>query len=450
MNFATFREKGDSYFKVYANIAAILVLLVFLLAQFIIYRKIVSEDLLHDAELHSKLMAAFVLGYVNTGKSPGFWSEEFRQKLNENLFLLKEEDSNSVSLKVHVFDPQTSGWREVFSADGGFVTSISPAEKRVITFIDLFTKGSGRVRYNGEGFVVTGTTEMDVNNVTKLKVTTDVEANDFIRQQLWAAIVLILLFGVIVLVSVLQYRLLFFTLYKPLDNLIEGMKVISQGNLDYRIPVLRQDKLGSFIESFNNMVEELKKSRQDLEKELSITKKQREKIFEVYRDVIFAVTQGKLLLVKVEELPSYTGEGQRLAEVTISRGEDVGLARKVSKQVVRQLFPRYQKTQRLLLCVSEAATNVVKHAGFGVFSILKTNDTTIRFIFQDKGPGIDLDYLPSALFYQGFSTKASLGYGFTLIYNFVDKIILSSTKNGTTLAFDIIFLEQHENNEMVS
>lgn len=41
--------------------------------------------------------------------------------------------------------------------------------------------------------------------------------------------------------------------------------------MNYRIPVKKLDELGRFIESFNEMLEELKKSREDLEHELSVT-----------------------------------------------------------------------------------------------------------------------------------------------------------------------------------
>jgi len=167
-------------------------------------------------------------------------------------------------------------------------------------------------------------------------------------------------------------------------------------------------------------------------------KQQREAIFKVYKDVIYAVTQGKFLLVNVHEIYCYTDEGVKLAAVNIFTNKDVGLARQITRQVVKDVFPEYDKIQKILLCVSEAATNILKHAGPGQLIIKKTSDDSLRFIFNDHGPGIDIEYLPSMLFYKGFSTKTSLGYGFNLIYSIVDKMILSSSPNGTTVAFDII------------
>jgi anti-sigma regulatory factor (Ser/Thr protein kinase) len=233
----------------------------------------------------------------------------------------------------------------------------------------------------------------------------------------------------------MQDRLQYKRLIHPMEQLIEGMNIISKGNLDYRIPVIHIDELGRFIASFNSMVQELKKSKTDLENELVQTKNQREKIFKVYSDVINAVTQGKMMLLRPEDIALTVISGIVIAETMIKAPEDVSIARKISKTVVREMFSNRNKDQKILLCVSEAATNIIKHAGSGIFTVRKEGPDTLWFVFTDNGTGMDFDNLPAKIFYKGFSTKVSMGYGFNLIFSMVDKLILATSKNGTTVAF---------------
>lgn len=94
----------------------------------------------------------------------------------------------------------------------------------------------------------------------------------------------------------------------------------------------------------------------------------------------------------------------------------------------------------MILCVSEAATNIIKHAGEGTIQS-RTDKNTVRVIFSDNGPGMDYDKLPDMIFVNGFSTQDSLGYGFSIINKFADKINLATSKNGTVLALDFIARE---------
>lgn len=444
MMLSKYREQANRNFKYFLHIIAVLILIVFVLIQLIAYRGIVFEDLFHDVELQSKIIASFV--HKETNNDLNFWiNGKIEQKIKENIDFLEDKKRNIISIKMFAYEPQTSRWHEIVSITRNFTTVLSPFEKRISHVESFLSHGPRQIVYNGEGFIVRGISEVVPDSATRLKTVIDVEANKFVRQQVHVIMIFASILVVIFTGLVIQYRLLAITLYQPLDNLINGMKTISQGNLEYRVPVLRRDKLGKFIESFNDMVGELKKARENLEEELLITKHQREKIFQVYRDVIFAVTQGKLLLVNTDELLPYLGEGQQLAEIFISKKEDVRLARKVCREVINEQRPHCSIINKVLLCVSEAATNILKHAGTGTFVISRVDTNCFRFIFKDNGPGMDFSRLPSALFYKGFSTSASLGYGFSIIYTLSDKMILSSTKNGTTVVCDVLIRERQEN-----
>jgi anti-sigma regulatory factor (Ser/Thr protein kinase) len=83
------------------------------------------------------------------------------------------------------------------------------------------------------------------------------------------------------------------------------------------------------------------------------------------------------------------------------------------------------------LAVSEAAANVVKHAGGGDVCIGITRDR-VRVLVEDHGPGMDSLTLPQLTLQKGYSTKRSMGMGFSLILSMVDTVYLS-TQPGHTL-----------------
>ena len=52
----------------------------------------------------------------------------------------------------------------------------------------------------------------------------------------------------------------------PVEELSKGVAEISAGNLNYRVPVMSQDELGQLAESFDNMRQQLKTSRTEMER----------------------------------------------------------------------------------------------------------------------------------------------------------------------------------------
>jgi len=442
MVLAKLREKVNRYIATWASIVAILVLLVFLVVQFITYREILYSDLVCLAKLETDILARTLAGFQEA-KQPGFKiSKDIEEKLKAEIKSISAEHTGIVKMRILEYDSRAGNWHEVYSLNGGFKYVLSDVEKKIAVFGSSFFLRGQEVWFNGEGFVTHSAAAIDTPDNTKLRVSIDIDANYYIKQQILISVLLFLFLTGIGIILVLQYRLLFLKLYKPLDNLIDGMKLISRGQMDYKVPVIHRDELGRFIESFNEMVAELKKAREDLTHELDVTREQKEKIFNIYRDVVYAVTQGKFLLVRDNELPGYVNEGDSLAEVAISKNEDVVLARNTFRQVMDKLFPNHKRGHKVLLCISEAATNIIKHAGNGIFTIKKMDDDCIRFVFADQGPGMDFDHLPSMLFFRGFSTEISLGCGFKLIYSIVDRIILSTSENGTTVIFDIMFCDK--------
>lgn len=159
-----------------------------------------------------------------------------------------------------------------------------------------------------------------------------------------------------------------------------------------------------------------------------------EQLFEIYSDLIFSVTQGKFNLLKDEEVKTIMSSGDLYGEAIIQQPKDVSSARqKVEEFINGRVSPR--RIYPIVLCASEAATNVVTHAGKGIMQ-LRSAEGLLRLIFYDQGPGIELAQLARMLLSRGFSTKQSMGYGFSIINEYTDKVYLSTSGHGTVLILE--------------
>lgn len=182
-------------------------------------------------------------------------------------------------------------------------------------------------------------------------------------------------------------------------------------------------------------ITERKRAKERLEDDLKHQLEQKEKIFGVYRDVIYAVTQGKFKLLSHDESDQIGSEGTLISDLALHQPDDVSRGRQLVTEMVRNYnFPK-QNVMHISLCVSETATNVIKHAGKGSLQIRRMPGT-VRVVIKDGGPGMDFDKLPNMIFLKGYSTKISMGYGFSIVFKFADKIFMDTSKRGTFLALD--------------
>ncbi len=81
---------------------------------------------------------------------------------------------------------------------------------------------------------------------------------------IWFAALSFILF--IAIVSALLARAVSAGVSGPIRTLTEGMRRIGGGDLDYRVRVKANDEVAYLVESFNRMAEELKKSRESLQR----------------------------------------------------------------------------------------------------------------------------------------------------------------------------------------
>jgi anti-sigma regulatory factor (Ser/Thr protein kinase) len=162
-------------------------------------------------------------------------------------------------------------------------------------------------------------------------------------------------------------------------------------------------------------------------------------IWEVYRDVIFAATQEKFLLITEEEVNKYK-EGIVLCEGRIKDRSDIPNCRNLAKEKLELEGFNNSTIMSWLLALSEAITNVIKHAEEGKMTIIKDEKNhEIRFVIEDKGSGFALKDLPKKTLLAGYSTKKSLGQGFTLMMKMAKRVLLFTSSKGSVLIlnFDI-------------
>lgn len=173
---------------------------------------------------------------------------------------------------------------------------------------------------------------------------------------------------------------------------------------------------------------------------LEYERKQEVKIRKIYREVIHSVTQGKLFLLEMEELKAYYDE-LPLLEKRIKKREDVATCRKSVEKLLTEFRVKDKKKFNLLLTVSEAVTNVLKHAEEGKM-IVYLKDNWIGIIVEDKGNGIQLSDLPKSALFDGYSSKKSMGQGFGLMLKLVDKVAIYTSQEGTTVIMESQLEEQ--------
>jgi len=166
-------------------------------------------------------------------------------------------------------------------------------------------------------------------------------------------------------------------------------------------------------------------------------KENRERELQIYRDVIEAVTGGKLILINEKELEEELEREGNIIRRTVEEPKDIGKFREVIRAVLKKLNFNNQEESHIVLCVSEAITNALKHAGGGEV-LIKIVENELNIIVKDYGNGIDFSDLPKATLMKDYSGSSSfsLGNGFTLMLRFIDRLLLKTDHKGTTLILE--------------
>ena len=152
-----------------------------------------------------------------------------------------------------------------------------------------------------------------------------------------------------------------------------------------------------------------------------------------YREVVLAVTGGRLVLHERDETPlACPGE----APLLVVAADDTRTVRARVREHAALFGLSPERTDDLELAAAEAVANAWKHAGGARVSVCE-GDGILRVVIEDSGPGIAPDQLARAAFEKGFSTAQTLGAGYTLMLALTDRVRLITDPQGTTLSLEM-------------
>ena len=149
-----------------------------------------------------------------------------------------------------------------------------------------------------------------------------------------------------------------------------------------------------------------------------------------YRETILSVTDGKLDITDSAQVRPYI-LGAREA-INVEQASDVSLAREEVQDYLSSHGLNSNQLPAFILAVGEATTNALKHGGRGRVYV-GSNDQNVWVCVRDRGPGIESLILPRAVLRRGFSTKPSLGLGYSIMLEAADRILLKTGSHGTTV-----------------
>lgn len=147
-----------------------------------------------------------------------------------------------------------------------------------------------------------------------------------------------------------------------------------------------------------------------------------------YRDTIMSVTDGKLNIADTADVKPYLSHSQ--LQVDMHNVAEVADARHEVERFFRENGLKGERLSSFMIGVGEAMANAVKHGIRGrVF--VGTTDEAVWVGIADQGKGIESFILPRATLLRGFSTKPSMGLGYTIMLDVADRIILKTGEHGT-------------------
>lgn len=152
-----------------------------------------------------------------------------------------------------------------------------------------------------------------------------------------------------------------------------------------------------------------------------------------YKETILAVTEGKFELGEQEDVETWIRK--RDLAIQVPGAEQLAEARRSAiDYCIRQgLSP--ERASEFELAIGEAIGNAVKHAGSGWVYAGRT-PKSVWVAVQDNGTGIDTFAIPKVALTSGYTTKASMGLGYTMILAVSDHVKLFSGPNGTTVVME--------------
>jgi anti-sigma regulatory factor (Ser/Thr protein kinase) len=147
------------------------------------------------------------------------------------------------------------------------------------------------------------------------------------------------------------------------------------------------------------------------------------------RDVLMAVTSGRLLLCDPDEIGNQV-DGAPAIRIKLAEPRDASMLRHSIGEVAAEKNLSTVRLADAFTAVTEAATNAIKH-GHGGSAEVWVDEDSIAVLIRDNGPGISPTDLARATLERGYSSRYTLGMGFTMILDAADSMALATSKEGT-------------------
>jgi anti-sigma regulatory factor (Ser/Thr protein kinase) len=154
---------------------------------------------------------------------------------------------------------------------------------------------------------------------------------------------------------------------------------------------------------------------------------------EILSDLAAAVACAKLRILSAEELEAERGRGVQLVDLGLVDAAALASARRTIGGALEEVgLPKAERTA-FVLCISEAASNMLLHGGGAGTLALRKLDDRLRAVVADRGPGLNfINWMepPSS------GGQASMGYGLKIILDNLDTVGLHTGESGTILLLD--------------
>lgn len=181
----------------------------------------------------------------------------------------------------------------------------------------------------------------------------------------------------------------------------------------------------------------------DVTEAVAEERKRQKREWEIYRDILGVVTQGKLMLLSDEELFFLLRNGRKSFAMDLCAPENLAELRRACKRALEPLGMSDKRILQYLVAVNEAASNTLKHGDGGTITLYVLPEQRMcRAVIHDQGQGILLEDLPRATLLQGYSTRDSLGAGFHVMLQYCDRLYLASSLAGTKLILECIAADE--------
>jgi signal transduction histidine kinase len=406
---------------------------------------------------------------IAIGTSIAAQSQDFILTDNQfSLYELIQEISNAYENIDYVFVLDDSGNVLVHNFDGGFpidlldkngVPTGEPYHVQALQADGLIIQDVAIPVLGGKaGVIRLGMSEAAIS----------AEVTDHVSKILvWVLFVLLL--GLVIAYAWTSF------LTNPVSQLSKAVRVIGQGDFEWKAPIWARDEIGDLGTAFNEMRAELQRKdimrEQLLAKIMSTQEDERKRISrELHDETSQALASLKVGLRLVEDLTDPVQIKEKLTELRALVAQtlenvhqiavelrpnlldDVGLAAAIkgyveeysdkvkikvdfhaSKINEKQLSAEVRMT--VYRIVQEALTNIAKHAEAGNVSVvLRTRDSSLVTIVEDNGKGFDVNHIMDShngkkLGLFGMYERASLVGG--------DLTIESNPGTGTTIFFEV-------------